>query len=393
VLATVAIGLLAVGAVAAVVVLYRSPAARERLARFELAVFFWAAVLLMTPLLTSGWFNPARYFQLLAVALVTLGIALSGRADATATPRGASWLSMSLLAVSFYGARSLGTVANDWPYVVPATIAVVALAAWNLGTAPRSSRLVALAILVAGAGCALAWRVLGGAAPALAMLALFVAGIAWAVAMRRSAIGAAALVIGVATFLGLTMASDSTEAIIFLVAGIAALCLTRVEMPLGSPRGLYFAALAALALRLALYFSLGDQYALTSIRTAAGFRLAEAGLSLPLVIATLLLKYALPWLLILAAALPSMRSDDAGLARRIVHVLALGYAARFVALAAVADPFRVLPHGMEGLVGLFAISWAEVLTFAGASLVFVVLAPTPPATVTVPGNAIAQPVR
>jgi hypothetical protein len=211
--------------------------------------------------------------------------------------------------------------------------------------------------------------------------------------MRRSAIGAAALVIGVATFLGLTMASDSTEAIIFLVAGIAALGLTRVEMPLGSPRGLYFAALAALALRLALYFSLGDQYALTSIRTAAGFRLAEAGLSLPLVIATLLLKYALPWLLILAAALPSMRSDDAGLARRIVHVLALGYAARFVALAAVADPFRVLPHGMEGLVGLFAISWAEVLTFAGASLVFVVLAPTPPATVTVPGNAIAQPVR
>jgi hypothetical protein len=375
------------------VIFHRSPAARARLARFDLAMFFGVAVLLMTPLLTSGWFNPARFFQLLAVALVTLGITLSGPAYATSTTRGATWGSMSLLAVSFYGTRLIGSVTNDWPYVIAATIAVVALAAWNLGAAPRSSRLVALAILVAAPCCALAWRLLGGAAPALAMLALFVAGIVCAVAMRRAPVAASGLVIGVATFLGLTMASDSRESVLFLVAGIVALCLTRLDMPLGNTRALYFAALAALALRLALYFSLGDQYNLTSIRTAAGFRLAEAGLSLPLVIATLLLKYALPWILILATALPSMRTGDAGLARRIVHVLALGYAARFVALAAVADPFRVLPHGMEGLVGLFAISWAELLTFAGASLVFVMLSPERPMTVAVPDAAIAAPVR
>jgi hypothetical protein len=350
-------------------------------------------MLLVTPLLTSGWFVPARYFQLLAVALLTAGIVMIGRTRSGVTTSGSGWMSMSLLAVSFYGTRFMGSLSTDWPYMAPAALVMLAMAAWNLRAVPRPSQSIALGILIAGAACALAWRAVGGAAPAFAMLAVFAAGIAWSVALRQSPIGAAGLAIGVTTLLGLTMASDPRESIIFVVAGIVALYLSRLEIPLHRPRALYVAALAALVLRLALYFSLGDHYNLTSIRTAPGFRLADAGLSLPLVILTLLLKYGLPWLLILAAALPSLGTGDRGLARRVVHVLALGYTARFLAVAAVADPFRVLPHGMEGLVGLFAISWAELLTFAGASLVFVLLSPGRPVSVSVPTNAVAQPVR
>ena len=76
--------------------------------------------------------------------------------------------------------------------------------------------------------------------------------------------------------------------------------------------------------------------------------------------------------------------------RTVVQVLALGYVARFFALAAVADPFRVLPHGMEGLVGLFAISWAELLTFGGASIVFLMLAPAHAVAVPVPTGALVR---
>lgn len=393
VLAVLAATLLGAACIAVALTLYHSPTARRRLERADLAVYFWASVLLATPLLTSGWFSNGRFFQLLAVALVGGGFIASRRTHDDPPPAARGWGALALLSVGFSATRPMNSFASEWPFVLPGAIALLALAIAGLRDAPRTSRVVATGILIAGAVSALVWRAVGGTMPAMAMLTVFAMGITWAMILRRTPVGAAALVIGVSSFLGLTMASDTREAIIFLVAGIVALCLTHLELPLARPRAIYFAALAALALRLALYISLGDYYSLNSIRTAPGFRLAEAGFSLPLVIATLLLKYALPWLMILAIALPALETDDTGLGQRFVLVLALGYVARFFALAAVADPFRVLPHGMEGLVGLFAISWAELLTFAGASTVFLMLSPARTVAVTAPVGVVAHPAR
>ncbi|MEO6027441.1 MAG: alkaline phosphatase, partial [Candidatus Binatia bacterium] len=345
VLAVIAATLLGVGCIVVAITLYHSATARERFERAELAVYFWASVLLATPLLTSGWFSNRHFFQLLAVALVGVGFIASRRMVTNPPSAALGWCALTLLAVGFATTRQMNALASEWPFVLPGTIAVLVLAIASLRDTPRSSAIVGAGVLVAGAVSALVWRAVGGTMPALAMLAVFATGIAWATVIRRTPFGAAAIVVGVSTFLGLTMASDTQEAIMFLVAGLVTLCLTQLALPLGRPRAIYFAALAALALRLALYISLGDSYSLNSIRTAPGFRLAEAGLSLPLVITTLLLKYALPWLMILAIALPALKDDDTRLGRRFVQLLALGYVARFFALAAVADPFRVLPHG------------------------------------------------
>jgi len=390
VLAVIAASLLGVACLVVAVTLYHSPTARARFERAELTVYFWASVLLATPLLTSGWFSNRQFFQLLAVVLVGV-VVIASRRMVTHPPSAAlGWCAIASLAVGMATTRPMNSLASAWPFVLPGTIAVLALAIAGLRDTPRSSGIVAAGVLVLGAISALVWRAVGGTIPALAMLAVFAAGVAWAMVVRRKPLGAASLLVGVSTFLGLTMASDSQEAIMFLVAGLVALCLTQLALPLGRPRAVYFAAVAALTLRLALYVSLGDYYSLNSIRTAPGFRLAEAGLSLPLVITTLLLKYALPWLMILAIALPALKDDDTGLGRRFVQLLALGYVARFFALAAVADPFRILPHGMEGLVGIFAISWAELLTFGGASLVFLMLAPPRTTTVSAPTGVVVQ---
>jgi hypothetical protein len=126
----------------------------------------------------------------------------------------------------------------------------------------------------------------------------------------------------------------------------------------------------AVLLRLCLYFELGDYYSLNSIRTAPGFRIVAAGLPLGTVVTLLILKYSLPWLLILASSLPSFVEAGPRTARHAIHLLALGYVARFAVIAAVIDAFRVLPNGMGGIISLFAISWAELLTLALAAAIF-----------------------
>ena len=116
-------------------------------------------------------------------------------------------------------------------------------------------------------------------------------------------------------------------------------------------------------LRVCLYFELGDQYNISSIRTAPGFLLADYGLPLTSVVGLLLLKYCLPWLVIIAMALPSLAAVDRRWTIHLFDLLVVGYVVRFAAVGAVIDPFRGLPNGMDGIVGMFCVTWAELLTF------------------------------
>src|SRR5205823_6546262 len=105
----------------------------------------------------------------------------------------------------------------------------------------------------------------------------------------------------------------------------------------------------------------------SSIRTAPGFRLVDFGLPLGTVAALLILKYALPWLVILGAALPSLIRAGRPVVCHAIDLIMLGYAARFAVVAAVIDPLRRLPNGLDGIVGMFCVTWAEFLTFTVAA--------------------------
>ncbi len=88
-----------------------------------------------------------------------------------------------------------------------------------------------------------------------------------------------------------------------------------------------------------------------------------------------ILKYCLPWVLILAMALPSLAAADRRWTIHLFDLLVVGYVVRFAAVAAVVDPFRVLPNGMDGIVGMFCVTWAELLTFGLVATFAAILVP------------------
>ena len=139
-----------------------------------------------------------------------------------------------------------------------------------------------------------------------------------------------------------------------------------LRFDLANPVTLYEIAAAALLVRLCLFFELGDQYGFSSIRTAPGMVLSGGGLPLGTVVAVLLFKYALPWLLIFAVFLPSLVERPAGVTTHLLDLCALGYVARFALVAAVIDPCRILPNGMDGIV-------AELVTFTIACMIGLLL--------------------
>jgi hypothetical protein len=102
-----------------------------------------------------------------------------------------------------------------------------------------------------------------------------------------------------------------------------------------------------------------------------------------------LLKYCLPWLVILAVALPSLVAADRRWTTHLFDLLVVGYAVRFAAVAAVIDPFRVLPNGMDGIVGMFCVTWAELLTFGLVATLAATLVESRPAPVAAPVVAAA----
>ncbi len=181
--------------------------------------------------------------------------------------------------------------------------------------------------------------------------------------MKDEPLAAAALLIGASTALFLIMASDAHEGLVFCATAVVALVLSRIRLDLARPGLIYLVAAVFILLRVCLYFELGDQYNISSIRTAPGFLLADYGLPLPSVVGLLVLKYCLPWLVILAMALPSLAAAERRWTTHLFDLLVVGYVVRFAAVAAVVDPFRVLPNGMDGIVGMFCVTWAELLTF------------------------------
>ncbi len=221
------------------------------------------------------------------------------------------------------------------------------------------ARVVVVAIFVA----AFAWRAAPSTFAASLVLSLFFVGILLAMLLRNDPIAAAAAVIGSSAALFLIMASDAHESVVFCVAALIALGLSRVRVDLARPGLVYVLAAVLILLRVCLYFELGDQYNISSIRTAPGFLLADYGLPLPTVIGLLLLKYCLPWLVILAMTLRSLAEAERRWTIHLFDLLVVGYVVRFAAVAAVVDPFRGLPNGMDGIVGMFCVTWAELLTF------------------------------
>ncbi|HUK63488.1 MAG TPA: hypothetical protein VLV15_09145, partial [Dongiaceae bacterium] len=363
----VAGGLAVVVGVAALIA-GRTPRLRALMLRWRASLFFPIIVLLSLPLVNSHWLAPTGYYATLLV-VVTLVLGRSAWAGNARESRAALVLPAS--AGVLLGGPALSAVG---PLLLPMVSLVAGgLGVWSLAAVPgRRGR--ALMVLVC-AVLATAWLWRAHAEPMLAGVVLVLFGVAvvaaaW-IADRPDA--AAVLLIAGSAGLFLVLAADEREALVFMLASIAALAIARVRFDLSSPGALYVAAGTAILVRLVLFFELGDQYAISSIRTAPGMVLVSQGLPLVTVAGVLLLKYALPWFLILGALLPSVAAGGGGVSH-LVDLLVLGYVARFALVAAVVDPCRILPNGMDGIIGMYCVSWAELITFGIAAILITVVA-------------------
>jgi hypothetical protein len=342
--------------------LLRSPDLLAHVKRRQLSLFLPVFVVLAAPLVNSHWLHPRPYFELLAVAGATLVARLLGGGRAAA-------IALVVSVATLYAPQwTQGAWQND--VLLPlVSLAVVVLAAREIRRQPGALALVGCVTLVACFATAWWWRGAPSTTTATLVVGLFSTAIATAIFLRADVGSAAALVIGAATAMFLIMASEVHEAVVFAATALVALAVARLRLDLERPAAVYATAALAVLVRVCLYFALGDQYNISSIRTAPGFVLVEAGTPLLSVVPLLLLKYTLPWLLILAALLPSLARTSAGAASHFVDCLVLGYVARFAAVAAVVDPLRALPNGMDGIVGMYAVTWAEFLTFGIAAVV------------------------
>jgi hypothetical protein len=242
-------------------------------------------------------------------------------------------------------------------------VGVAGVTLHNLQSRSSSATFLTRLFVVANFVAAFAWRAAPSTFLASIVLSLFFVGLLLAMTLRDDPIAAAAALIGSSTALFLIMASDAHESLVFCVAALTALGLSRLRVDLSRPGLIYVLAALLILLRVCLYFELGDQYNISSIRTAPGFLLADYGLPLPSVVGLLLLKYCLPWLVILAMTLRTLSEAGRPWVIHLFDLLIVGYVVRFAAVAAVVDPFRGLPNGMDGIVGMFCVTWAELLTF------------------------------
>ncbi|MCC6848700.1 MAG: alkaline phosphatase family protein [Deltaproteobacteria bacterium] len=369
----VALGVLATAAVIVWAVL-RFPRLTRDLDRWRISAFAPALVVLTAPLVNSHWLHPRPYFEVLLLAAVALMVPLVAARE--------RWARLPAVTAAMIYAPQIAV--GDWQYLLLPLLelGVAALALRHLRTERRGATVLARALVLAIFGAAFAWRVAPSARLGSGVLALFVVAVSTAMALRKTPRAAAALLIASSTALFLVMAADAHEGLVFCATAAVALALSRIRVDLARPGLVYLVATVFVLLRVCLYFELGDQYNISSIRTAPGFLLADVGLPLASVVALLLLKYGLPWIVILAMALPSLAAADRRWMTHLFDLLVVGYAVRFAAVAAVVDPFRVLPNGMDGIVGMFCVTWAELLSFGlvatfAATLVGADRVPTP----------------
>ncbi len=369
-IATAIVAGVLVAAVLVTIVLVRFPRLASGMVGWEISVFLPVLVLLTAPLVNSHWLRPRPYFEALLLGGVALLVPFTGARRRIQLP--------AITAATIYVPQlALG----DWQRsLLPVLAAIVALLVLRNLQAERVAvtnlaRVTVLATFVA----AFAWRAAPSTIVASLVLALFFVAVLMAFALKDEPLAIAALLIGASTALFLIMASDAHEALVFCVTALVALALSRVRLDLARPGVVYIVAAVFVLLRVCLYFELGDQYNISSIRTAPGFLLADYGLPLPSVIGLLLLKYCLPWVVILAMGLPSLAAADRRWTVHLFDLLVVGYVVRFAAVAAVIDPFRALPNGMDGIVGMFCVTWAELLTFGIVATLAAVLVDGRPA--------------
>lgn len=335
--------------------LTRFPNLSARLATWRLSVFVPALVVLTAPLVNSHWLRPRPYFELLLLGSVVLLVPLAGMKR--------RWAQLPAVTAAAIYVPQLSV--GDWQAsLLPLlAIGVACVTLRNLQGRHGAVTLFARLLVVASFVAAFAWRAAPSTHLASIVLSLFFVGLLLAMMLRDDPIAAAGALIGSSTALFLIMASDTHESVVFCVAALIALALSRLRVDLSRPGLVYVLAAALILLRVCLYFELGDQYNISSIRTAPGFLLADYGLPLASVVGLLLLKYCLPWLVILAMTLRTLSEAPRPWVTHLFDLLVVGYVVRFAAVAAVVDPFRALPNGMDGIVGMFCVTWVELLTF------------------------------
>ncbi|MCC6765488.1 MAG: alkaline phosphatase family protein [Deltaproteobacteria bacterium] len=347
-------GVLAAAAVVVWIVV-RFPRLTRDLDRWRISAFVPTLVVLTAPLVNSHWLHPRPYFELLLLAAVALMVPLVAARE--------RWARLPAVTAAMIYVPQIAI--GDWPHLLLPLLAVgvVALALRNLRTERSAPTALAATLVLAIFAAAFGWRAAPSTSLASVVLALFFVVMLTAMVLKEAPRAAAALLIASSTALFLVMASDVHEELVFCATAAVALAVSRIRIDLARPGLVYLVATVLVLLRICLYFELGDQYNISSIRTAPGFLLADSGLPLATVIGLLLLKYGLPWIVILAMALPSLAVADRRWTTHLLDLLVVGYVVRFAAVAAVADPFRVLPNGMDGIVGMFCVTWAELLTF------------------------------
>lgn len=340
---------------------------RRQAQRLPAVVFVAGCVALSVPLVNSHWLRPNGFFAVLLFG-VAAGLAVLHAPAVPATLRGASVLPLAAVAVFDYGLSGPDAAMFEAGGLEVLSLVFLAIAARLLWpTGERWARLGAL-LLAAAFAVGAWWRADPVVWKAQLVFGLVLALLAAGAASRDRQRGTPVLLIGGVAAAFLVLASEGHEVVVLLLASIAGLILTTFDIDLEEPFALYGAAAVALLVRLVLFFELGDQYNLSSIRTAPGFVLVDQGLPLGRVVSVLLVKYALPWVLILAVLLPALERAGRRQGRHFLDLLSVGYAARFALVAAVIDPCRALPNGMDGIVGLFCVSWAEFATFGLAAM-------------------------
>jgi len=374
-IATVVVALLLAAAGIVAWILIRHPRLTANLRSWQVSLFLPVLIVLSAPLVNSHWLRPRPYFELLLLGAVALMVPLAGITR--------QWARLPVITAAVIYTPQIAV--GDWQQLLLPllSLAVLLMAVRNL----RGSSVGILpdVVVTATFGAAWVWRSAPSTITASIVLSLFLVSVLLAIAVRRDPIATAATLIGAGTALFLIMASDAHEALVFCVAALVGLALSRLRVNLARPGLVYLVAAVIILLRVCLYFELGDQYNISSIRTAPGFLLADYGLPLASVVGLLLLKYALPWLLIIAMALPSLVAVDRRWTVHLFDLLVVGYVVRFAAVGAVVDPFRGLPNGMDGIVGMFCVTWAELLTFGLVAVLAAVLVDARPA----PAPAVA----
>ncbi len=371
-IALVLVGILILVLGAVVLALLRSPELLSRFARWETSLFLPLLGVLMAPSVNSHWLHPQLYFEVLLLgAVATAATVLWGRRDGV--------IATAVTTAMIYAPR-LTSGAWQETLVLACSLAVLAVTLYALrreaGAIAVADRILVTAAVAAGWW----WRLAPSTTTASMVLALVAIGVGLTVVAPRDPRATAALLVALATSIFLIMASESYEALVFVGAALVALLISGRSFDVERAHALTLVAAVAILLRVCLYFGLGDQYNISSIRTAPGFVLTGEGTPLLSVTLLLLLKYSLPWLLIFAMLLPSLAAASRSAAVHLIDLLILGYVARFAAVTAVIDPLRALPNGMDGIVGMFCVTWAEFLTFGiAATLAVAVLEASPAA--------------